>query len=83
MQFRDPDYAAPVGADETRQQVFQLDLLRFHGVAAGREFEPGLGKLADAPGDIGVRGGRVKRPQRLAVDDECDGDVIGAADAVK
>ena len=50
----DPDHAAPVGADKARQQVAERHILRFHRVAAGGEFEAGLGKLTDAVGDIRV-----------------------------
>jgi hypothetical protein len=42
LQFRDPDHAAFLDTDETRQQILQLDLLRFEGVAAGREFDAPL-----------------------------------------
>ena len=57
LQFRDPDHAALVDADKTRQQILQFNLLRFDGVAAGGEFDARFGKLTDSPGDIRVRGG--------------------------
>jgi len=67
LQFRDPDHAASVGADKTRQQILKAYILRFHGVAAGREFEPRLGKPADAPGEIRVRRAGVKGAERLVL----------------
>jgi hypothetical protein len=42
-----------------------------------------FGKLTDAPGQVGIRGGRVKGPQRRAVHHQRDGDVAGTADAVE
>src|SRR3990170_6131873 len=72
LQFRDPDYAASVDADEAGQQILNADLLRFYGVAAGGEFDAGLGKLADPLLDIRVSRNRVERPQRLAVHDKGD-----------
>ena len=79
LQFRDPDHPALVDADKTRQQVLQLDLLRFHGVAADGDFDARFGELTDAPCDIRIRGSRMKRPQRLAVDDKRYRDVVGTA----
>jgi hypothetical protein len=52
LQFRDPDHAALVGADEPRQQILQRNILEFHAVAACGEFKAGFGKLADAPGSL-------------------------------
>ena len=70
LQFRDPDHAAPVRTDEAGQQILQGDILRFHGVAAGGEFNARLGKPADTPDDIGIGGRRMKRPERRAMDDK-------------
>jgi hypothetical protein len=55
LQFRDPNHAALVGADEPREQIPNRNILRFHGVAACSEFKAGFGKLADTPSEIGVR----------------------------
>ena len=83
LQLRDPDHAALIGADKTRQQVFQRNILRFHGVAACSEFKAGPGKLAEAPGRIGIGRCRMKCPQRLAMHHKCDRDVVGTADTVE
>jgi len=83
LQFRDPDHAALIGADETRQQIAKRNILRFHGVAAGGKFNADFGELADMPAEIRVSRIRVKCPQRLAVHHKRDGDVVGPADAVE
>src|ERR1700704_5078530 len=83
LQLRDPDHATLIGADKTRQQVFQRNVLRFHGVAACSELKAGPGKLAEAPGRIGIGRCRVKCPQRLAMHHKCDRDVVGTADTVE
>lgn len=80
-QFRDPGHAAPVRIDEAGQQILQRNILRFHSVTAGDEFNARPGKLADAPADVRIGGRRMKRPERRTVDDKRDRDVIGTADA--
>ena len=48
MPFGDQDHAASVGGNEARQQIGEADFPGFHRVAAGGEFEAGLGELTDA-----------------------------------
>ena len=83
MQFGDPDHAALVGGNEARQQIGEADFLGFHRVAAGGEFEAGFGELADMFGKIGVCLGGMEGPQRLAVNDQRDSDLVRSADAIE
>ena len=83
LQLGDPHHAAALGGNKTRQQIVQRDILRRHGVAAGGKFETGFGELTDTLRKIGAGGGRMKRPQRLAVNHQRDRHMVGTADAIE
>jgi len=83
LQLRDPHHAAALGGNEARQKLFQFDILRFHRVTAGSQFEARLGELREPFRQIGIGGRRMKRSQRLAVDHQRDGEIVGATDAIK
>jgi hypothetical protein len=80
LQFGDAHHAALIGGNEARQQIGEADFLGLHGVAAGSNFNSGPGELADMFSQIGIGRGRVECPQRLAMNHQRDGDIVGPAD---
>src|SRR5882724_1037624 len=82
LQLSQSHHAALFGADKTRQQILQGDILRYHRVVAGVEFDSGLCKHADAVGDIPIGRFSMECPQSGAVHHEREGDVVRAADAI-
>src|ERR1700739_1300686 len=83
LQLSDAHDAALLGADEAGQEVSKADLLGSHGVAAGGKLKSCLGKPADMLGEVGGSLRGLKCPQRRAVDDQRNRDVVGPANAVK
>ena len=68
---------------ESRQQVFQRDVLRLHCVAAGLRRQPRLGKFAEAARDVGIRRRGVKCLERGTVHDQLDRHLVRPAHALE
>jgi alpha/beta superfamily hydrolase len=67
LQRGEPHHAARSATIKPGRKSFSVIFCDFYGVAAGGVFETGFGELTDALRKIGVRGRRMRRPQRLAM----------------